>query len=191
MIKYFEKLEKKKYIDNIQSTYLINKIKKESTLDNYYIASKNIDSLLNYYEFQKQFIKLKRKYKYIKEQKLRQNQLNDYEIFINEKAEERRNIKSLKNNETKNEFLPENINMNYPMDNIEKENEINFGQNKKYEIKGLVIDDPKYRKKINAHIRNTLLQSIKDEGLYSNTEEDSEGDSNIKEPYNISNHLYN
>ena len=40
-------------------------------------------------------------------------------------------------------------------------------------------------------MRNTLLQSIKDEGLYSNTEEDSEEDSNIKEPYNISNHLYN
>ena len=77
--------------------------------------------------------------------------------------------------------------MNYPMDTIEKENDINFGQNKKYEIKGLVIDDPKYRKKINAHMRNTLLQSMKDEGLYSNTEEDSEGDSNINISHNILN----
>ena len=69
------------------------------------------------------------------------------------------------------------------MDSIE--NEKNIELNKHYEIKGLAEDDPKYRKKINAHMRKALIQSIKDEGLYSDTEEESEGDSNEKSPNQI------
>ena len=188
MIKYFQKLEQKNLIDNIQSKFLINKTEKESTVDNYYIASKNIDNLLNYYEFQKQFIKSKRKYKYIKELKSNKNQLvNDYEIFINEKAEERRNIKLKANNIMQNEFLYYNNNIGYPMDTFEKGNENNFSNNKEYNIKGLVEEDPKYRKKINSHMRKVLLQSMKDEGLYSNTEKKSKGDSNINISHNILN----
>ena len=46
-------------------------------------------------------------------------------------------------------------------------------------------DSPKYRKKINVYMRKALFRSIKDEGLYSDTEEESEGDSNEKDSNKI------
>ena len=56
-----------------------------------------------------------------------------------------------------NEFLYYNNNIGYPMDTFEKGNENNFSNNKEYNIKGLVEEDPKYRKKINSHMRKVLL----------------------------------
>ena len=185
MIKYFNRLEQKGLIDNIQSRYFISNIEKESSMDSYYKTSGHVGNLLNYYEFHKQFIKTKKQDKYIKEIKAKKNKINDYEIFINQKAEERRAIKTTKNIDINNKAIIEQYNINnnlnnYPMDSIE--NEKNIELNKLYEIKGLAEDDPKYRKKINVHMRKALIQSIKDEGLYSDTEEESEGDSNEKGP---------
>ena len=70
MVKYFKKLERMSLIDKYQSNYLINNTNKENFMDNYYKTSKNIGNILNSYEFQRQFIKTKKKYKFMK--KIRQ-----------------------------------------------------------------------------------------------------------------------
>ena len=131
-------------------------------MDNYYKTSKNIGNILNYYEFHNQFIKSKKRYKYIKEEKAGQRKITDYEIFINQKAEERREINASRNIGIKHEDIIEQGNYNM-----------------------ITEDSPKYRKKINVHMRKALLRSIKDEGLYSDTEEESEGDSNGKDSNKI------
>ena len=61
MVKYFKKLERMSLIDKYQSNYLINNTNKENFMDNYYKTSKNIGNILNSYEFQRQFIKTKKK----------------------------------------------------------------------------------------------------------------------------------
>ena len=67
MIKYFKQLRKMNLIDEIQSSYLIDKVKSERTMVNYYKTSQNVGNILNYYEFQNQFVKLKKKSKFLKD----------------------------------------------------------------------------------------------------------------------------
>ena len=51
-----------------------------------------------------------------------------------------------------------------------------LGYDKNYKIKGLVEDNPKYRRRISKHMREALFQSVKDQGLYSETEDESDDD---------------
>ena len=191
MIKYFKKLRKMNEIDDIQSNFLINSINKESSMVNYYKTSRNVGNILNYYEFQNQFVRLQKRSKYIKEAKLRKRKINKYDIFINQKARERRatllSMNTLPNNrmrssskKTKNN-INNNINNNPPaLDRYNSNNDLddysNLGYNKQYKIKGLMESNPKFRRRISSHMRSALIQNIKEQGLYSATEEDSDDD---------------
>ena len=200
MIKYFKKLRKMNEIDDIQSNFLINSINKESSMVNYYKTSRNVGNILNYYEFQNQFVRLQKRSKYIKEAKLRKRKINKYDIFINQKARERRatllSMNTLPNNrmrssskKTKNNInnninnnnINNNINNNPPvLDRYSSNNDLddysNLGYNKQYKIKGLMESNPKLRRRISSHMRSALIQNIKEQGLYSATEEDSDDD---------------
>ena len=179
MIRYFEKLRNYNIIDKIQCENLINKVKKESTLVNYYKISKNVGNILNYYEFQNQFTKVRKKYKHIKQMKNNNKgkTINTYDIFIKEKAKERREYLAKMNNINKrnNKSNINNIiNMNdnqINKNNLDENSKLNL--EKKYKVKGLVEDNPKLRRKISTYMKETLFQNMKDQGLYSVTEEES------------------
>ena len=51
-----------------------------------------------------------------------------------------------------------------------------LGYDKKYKIKGVVENDPRYRRKVSRYMRKALFQSVKDQGLYSDTEEEDSDD---------------
>ena len=203
MIKYFKKLRKMNYIDDIQSEYLINRIKRENNMVSYYKTSKNVGNILNYYEFQNQFVKLKKKYKFIKEKKIKQRKINKYDLYINQKAKERRETLATINNlnfpkspsPRKIAEDPLNNNINIKNNQIKANNLDEYshlGYNKKYKIKGLVEDEPKLRRKISRYMRETLFQSVKDQGLYSETEEsddDSNKSGNSEETSNTNNSI--
>ena len=171
MIKYFKKLRKMNEIDDIQSKFLINSMNKESSMINYYKTSRNVGNILNYYEFQNQFVRFKKKAKYVKERKMKKRKINNYDIFVNKKAQERRATIISMNLNASNRH---NINANIPNQN--KANNLdeysNLGYNKNYKIKGLMENNPKLRRRISAQMRNALFQNIKEQGLYSETEED-------------------
>jgi len=200
MIKYFQKLREQNLIDKFQSEYLINSIQKESPIVNYYKTSKNVGNILNYYEFQNQFVKLKKKSKFIKEIKQRRREQSKYDLFIKQKARERRetlasinNFINLRNSSNrKNTGYSSKINK---INNIENINSIpnqnaadtnrntntniiedysNLGYKKNYKIKGLVEDNPKLRRRVSVQMRKTLFQSVKDQGLYSDTDEEND-----------------
>ena len=65
---------------------------------NYYKTSQNVGNILNYYEFQNQFVKLKKKSKFLKDIKNRRIQKNNYDLYINKKARERRETLASINN---------------------------------------------------------------------------------------------
>ena len=183
MIRYFKKLRQMNEIDSIQSHYLINSIKKESSMANYYKTSRNVGNILNYYEFQNQFVKYRKKTKYINETKLKKQKISKYDIIINQKARERRAILKSKssNKYLSRENLKKKININNNSNNQDI-NSINSSldtfsslQNDK-NFKIIMEDNPKYRKRISSHMRNSLYQNIKDQGLYSETEENSDDD---------------
>ena len=200
MIKYLQKLREQNLIDKFQSEYLINSIQKESPIVNYYKTSKNVGNILNYYEFQNQFVKLKKKSKFIKEIKQRRREQSKYDLFIKQKARERRetlasinNFINLRNSSNrKNTGYSSKINK---INNIENINSIpnqnaadtnrntntniiedysNLGYKKNYKIKGLVEDNPKLRRRVSVQMRKTLFQSVKDQGLYSDTDEEND-----------------
>ena len=183
MIRYFKKLRQMNEIDSIQSHYLINSIKKESSMANYYKTSRNVGNILNYYEFQNQFVKYRKKTKYINESKLKKQKISKYDIIINQKARERRAILKSKssNKYLSRENLKKKININNNSNNQDI-NSINSSldtfsslQNDK-NFKIIMEDNPKYRKRISSNMRNSLYQNIKDQGLYSETEENSDDD---------------
>ena len=185
MIKYFERLRSKNLIDEIRSNYLINKIKKESTLVNYYKISKNVGNILNYYEFQNQFAKLRKEYKFIKETKNKQRKISTYDIYIKQKAKERRQtlklINNLNLNETElTEISKSNNNINNIINIMNKPNNFDEDSNacfkKKYKVKGLVEDNPKLRRKISNYMKEVVIQNMKDQGIYSETEDDIDED---------------
>ena len=171
MIRYFKKLRQMNEIDDIQSKFLINSMNKESSMINYYKTSRNVGNILNYYEFQNQFVRFKKKAKYVKERKMKKRKINNYDIFVNKKAQERRATIISMNLNASNRH---NINANIPNQN--KANNLdeysNLGYNKNYKIKGLMENNPKLRRRISAQMRNALFQNIKEQGLYSETEED-------------------
>jgi hypothetical protein len=175
MIKHFKKLEAMNIIDKYQSEYLINNIKKESAMDNYYKTSKNVGNILKSYEFQRQFVKLKRKYKFIKEVRRNQDLLNQYNINMDDEYRRR--------------GFSFNIKQSLPRPGLEikaaeTENAVNNADKKlrKMSIKGFsFINKDKYMKKgASSFMRQTLFNRIKDEGIYSDSEEESEEDSDIE-----------
>ena len=180
MIKYFKLLRKSNLIDDIQNEYLTNRIKKESAMVNYYKTSKNVGNILNYYEFQNQFVRLKKKYKFIKLMKNKNRKLNTYEVFINQKARERRETLASINpinelRKSNNRKITDNvIDIQTNTNNLEDYSQLGYDKN--YKIKGLVEDNPKYRRRISKHMREALFQSVKDQGLYSETEDESDDD---------------
>ena len=194
MIKYFKRLEQLDLIDREQSQTLINNIKKESTMDSYYKTTKNVGNILNYYEFQNQFIKLKKKYKFIKEIRSKKRKLNNYDLYIKEKRRERRATLASRNSirvtninrrlsrrkqSRMSEFM-KNKNIETPSihTNTNKmDEESNLGYNKDYKIKGIIEDNPRMRRRVSVNMRKTLFQTIKEEGIYSDSEEESEEDS--------------
>ena len=177
MIKYIKKLKSMNYIDKIQYQFLINNINKESSMVNYYKTSRNVGNILNYYEFQHQFVRLKKKAKFIKEMKRKKRKLNIYDVFINQKAKERRATLASMNlrNSVKSQVPDEQKKLNINADD-EIDDDSPLGYNKNYKIKVLMEDNPKLRRRISVHMRKALFQNIKDQGLYSVTEEESGDD---------------
>ena len=173
MIKYFKKLKEINEIDDMQYKFLINNINKESSMVNYYKTSRNVGNILNYYEFQNQFVRFRKKAKYIKESKLkkRKKNLHNYDIFINQKAKERRETIISMNLNVPNQY---NKKPSHKINDVDEYS--NLGYNKNYKIKGLMENNPKMRRRISNHIRQVLFQNIKDQGLYSETEDNNDED---------------
>ena len=182
MIKYFKKLRQMNEIDISQSNYLINSIKKESSMINYYKTSRNVGNILNYYEFQNQFVKYRKKTKYINEKKLKKQKINKYDIYIEQKARERRaalKSKSLNKYYSKESSKKKNnINNNSNIQDVNSISSSNTYSNieKDKNFKMIMEDNPKYRKRISSRMINSLVQNIKEEGLYSETEEGGDDD---------------
>ena len=184
MIKYFKKLERMKLIDKYQSDYLIKNATNESIMDNYYKTSKNTENILNSYEFQRQFLKLKKKYKFIK--KIRQRKIL---LSQNDSDNESENEKDKENN-TNNTITEEkgeneentikslNSMQEVPLkdnDNISNYNILN--NNNKYDVKALIDQNKTAKNRASQYMRATLFQQIKNEGIYDESEEEKEDDS--------------
>ena len=174
MIAHFKKLREMNLIDKNQCEFLIKDIQNESTMDNYYKTSKYVGKVLGSYEFQRQFIKLKKKYKFIRDVRRKQSQLDKYDIDeeIRRRGicshsryslyKSRRSVKRKITNETNN------IN----------DDESNLGYNKNYTM-NVLVDGIRNnnRRKTSTFMRQTLFKRIKDEGIYSESEEESEEES--------------
>ena len=171
MIKHFKKLEAMNIIDKYQSEYLINNVKKESIMDTYYKNSRNVGNILKSFEFQRQFIKLKRKYKFIKEVRRKKDKLNKYDINIDD--EYKRRGFSLQNKQNSYKQSPS-------LKKKETDNTSNNKANKLGYSTHALVDKKKYKKKgASDFMRQTLFNRIKDEGIYSDSEEESEEESDI------------
>ncbi len=186
MIKHFNKLREMNLIDKYQYEYLIKDIQKESTMDNYYKTSKNIGKVLGSYEFQKQFVKLKKKYKFIRDVRRKQSQLNKYNINLEEEfrkrgySQNRFSIyKTRKSVKRKGTNITNNINNN--------DEESNLGYNKTYDVNVLIGSRGYNKRKTSTYMRQTLYKKIKDEGIYSESEEESEDDSYETESLDLTN----
>jgi len=184
-IKYIKKLRDMNHIDKFQYQFLINNINKESSMVNYYKTSRNVGNILNYYEFQIQFVRLKKKFKFIKEMKRKKRKINKYDIYINQKARERRATLASINlrNSVKSQVTDEQKNLKLKhYASGELDDYSHLGYNKKYNVKGLIEDNPKLRRRVSVHMRKALFENIKEQGLYSVTEEESgdEDDDTIK-----------
>ena len=178
MIKHFNKLREMNLIDKYQCEYLIKNLQKENTMDNYYKTSRNVGKILSSYEFQRQFVKLKRKYKFIKEVRRKQSILNKYDINLEDEFRKRglSTHSRFSQHKTKSgrrkSTLVSNINNN--------DDESNLGVNKNNEVNMLAdIGKINNRRRTSTYMRQTLFKRIKDEGIYSESEEESESDSDI------------
>ena len=76
----------------------------------------------------------------------------------------RNSVKSQATNEQKNI-------KNYTNDEIDDYSHL--GYNRKYNIKGFMEDNPKFRRRISVRMREALFENVKEQGLYSVTEEES------------------
>ena len=186
MIKYFKKLEQMNLIDKYQSDYLINNAKKESTMESYYKTSKNIGNILNSYEFQRQFVKLKKKYKFIKKIRQRKKILNSQNNNYNNIKVNDNELKKIRTTYGSNITLQTvtSLNKNDEINNIDKNDENSCGElelNKNYDLNILIDNDRvrtrTIRRKPSQYMRKTLFQQIKFEGLYDESEEEDEDDS--------------
>ena len=166
MIKHFKKLEAMNIIDKYQSEYLINNIKKESVMDNYYKNSKNVGNLLNSFEFQRQFVKLKKKYKFIKEVRRKKSMLNKYDF--NDDHEFRRRGLSI---QSRHSILKHRPTLKG------HEEDSNLGYNKNYNV-SILVDQNNYKKRRpSTYMKETLFKRVIDEGIFDSSEEESEDDS--------------
>ena len=180
MIKHFNKLREMNLIDKFQCEYLIKNLQKENVMDNYYKTSRNVGKILSSYEFQRQFVKLKRKYKFIKEVRRKKSILNKYDINLDDEfrkrglsTHSRLSQHKIKSNRRKSTLISNNINNN-------NDEESNLGVNKNNEINMLAdIEKIKNKRRASTYMRQTLFKRIKDEGIYSESEEESESDSDI------------
>ena len=199
MIKYFKKLARMSLIDKNQSNYLIKNTNEESYMESYYKTSKNIGNILNSYEFQRQFIKSKKKYKFMK--KIRQKKKSLIENGVPTEShistENIINSKNLDNyNTINNSKLSKDINIldstnakKKRMSTIKEEKESaisekmgNDNDNKNENNNAnMILEKEKLKnskkEKISKYMRKTLFQQIKNEGLYDDSEEESEDDS--------------
>ena len=203
MIKYFKKLEQMNLIDKFQSQFLINEIQKEDILTNYYKTSRNVANVLNSYEFQRQFVKSKKRYKFIKEFRRRQKKLNsekdtdketDKDILdydIDKEFDKRFRIRGFSTHIKRSRNRLNELNMFGEIgknkinnkNNDYKDEESNLGFNKKYDV-NVLIDNDKYKnKKASIYMRRALFKRIKDEGISSDSEEESEDESFDSESY--------
>ena len=205
MIKYFKKLEQMNLIDKFQSQFLINEIQKEDILTNYYKTSRNVANVLNSYEFQRQFVKSKKRYKFIKEFRRRQKKLNsekdtdketdkDKDILdydIDKEFDKRFRIRGFSTHIKRSRNRLNELNMFGEIgknkinnkNNDYKDEESNLGFNKKYDV-NVLIDNDKYKnKKASVYMRRALFKRIKDEGISSDSEEESEDESFDSESY--------
>ena len=211
MIKYFKKLEKMSLIDRYQSNYLIHNTNKESFMDNYYKTSKNIGNILNSYEFQRQFIKSKKKYKFMKKIKQRkillESQIDkEYNIFT-ENINNNINYNNLNliNNSIKSANIKKRVltytdNKKHGMGVIKEEENDNSKNsndyNNDYDV-STIIEKDKIKKskkeRTSKYMRKTLFQQIKNEGLYDDSEEENEDESfeSDKENDNMNNNIIN
>ena len=173
MIKYFKKLELMNFIDKYQSDYLIKNANKENIMDTYYKTTKDTGNILNSYEFQRQFLKLKKKYKYIRKIRQRkillshnQNYVEDLDNKTNTDVKiDRKTIKTVNS-----------IN-EYPVNGIE-DNLIKYNNySNKYDVKMLVDHNKTNKNRVSQYMRKTLFQKIKNEGIYDESEEEQEDDS--------------
>ena len=198
MIKYFKKLEQMNLIDKYQSDYLINNTNKESIMDGFYKTTKNTANILNSYEFQRQFLKLKKKYKYIK--KIRQRKIllssqkdtssvkehinDNNDLIINEnKLQTIKTIKTLTNiNEVHAKDKEDNSSGN------EDEYNDKFDGYDVHTIMGL---HKARKRKTSQYMRRTLFQQIKNEGIYDESEEENEDDSYESEDNTTNNFILN
>ena len=182
-IKYFERLKQLNVLNNIQYNFLVDKVKKENHMINYYKISKNVGNVLHYFEFQNQYAKIKRKKKFIKEQKKSQRKIDDYTIYVNQKAKERReflglnsNLNDIQNKNKEVSTLDNNVNnfINI-LDNSKNINNLN--ENGNYKTKGKLEDNQKLKRKISIYMRQSLYHDIKEHGYYSDTDDENEDDS--------------
>ena len=188
MVKYFKKLEKMSLIDKYQSNYLINNTNKESYMDNYYKTTKNTGNLLNSYEFQRQFIKSKKKYKFMK--KIRQKQILlesqdinnnnlEYNIFTENKNMKKKDSTKFENVNNKIlTYTNKNKNLMNTIKEKEEENINSKNSNIDYDISEILVKNKKKKKqKTSQYMRKTLFQQIKNEGIYDDSDEESEEES--------------
>jgi hypothetical protein len=169
MIKHFNKLREMNLIDKYQCEYLIKSVQKESTMENYYKSSKNVGKVLSSYEFQQQFIKLKKKYKFIKKVRRKQSQLNKYNYNADDEARKR----GYSSNSRFSQFRPKSRKIS----NYINDEESKLGYNKIYDVNNLIEGGAIERRKASTYMRRTLFKRIKDEGVYSESEEESEDES--------------
>ena len=195
MIKYFKKLARMSLIDKSQSNYLIKNTNEESFMESYYKTSKNIGNILNSYEFQRQFIKSKRKYKFMK--KIRQKK----KILLENEIPTERNISIDNLNNSKNFDINNSMNNSIisskdknildstnskkkRMSTIKEEKESDINESSDKDNKNninILLEEEKLKntkkEKTSKYMRKTLFQQIKNEGLYDDSEEESEEDS--------------
>lgn len=177
MIKYFKKLELMNLIDKYQSDYLIKNAQKESIMDNYYKTSKNPENIVNSYEFQRQFLKLKKKYKFIKKIRQRKKLLSQKEVL--DVANEDRDINNdiqINRNTIKSKNSIYTINETASKDNEDNQSS-NINYINKYDVNALIENHKQTKRRPSKYMRATLFQQIKNEGLYDESEEENEDDS--------------
>ena len=171
MIKHFNKLREMNIIDKYQCDFLIKKIQKESIMDNYYKNSRNVGKVLGSYEFQRQFVQLKKKYKFIRDVRRKQSQLNKYNFDIDEEIRKRGYSTHSKMNQFRSR---QSIRKKTDISNY-----INDEDSQNHDINLLIGTNAlRNRRLTSAYIRKSLFKRIKDEGIYSESEEEeSETDS--------------
>ena len=177
MIKYLKKLEQMNFIDKYLSDYLKNNVNKETVMDNYYITSKNIEKILSSFEFQRQFMKSKKKYKYIKKVRQKKITLSNKNLnAFNDENNISKEIKSNRNTMKTNITAKTTITIDKKdfLNNSEEESN-NIGYNKDYDIDDKVGHVRK--RKTSQYMRKTLFQQIKNEGIYDESEEENEDES--------------